>query len=169
MDNCDVMSSTDQTITALQDLIQIANDKSVEDMYMQQANKLSTKMKGNLNSREIYALLEAYPEREYPAPEPLDKNGKPLKKDKNEKPKKKKKEPPFPVPDWAVELDAVQMKVKALQQLIQNSKEYMMDAEFLQKCDVELKRFNNEIRYRKQQDEEARLDAEAKALAKKKA
>ena len=49
-------------------------------------------MKGNLQSREIYQLLEAYPEREYPPPEPLDKNGKPLKKDKNEKPKKKKKE-----------------------------------------------------------------------------
>jgi len=40
-------------------------------------------------------MLEAYPQREYPEPEPLDKNGKPLKKDKNEKPKKKKKEPPF--------------------------------------------------------------------------
>ena len=51
--------------------------------------------------------MEAYPEREYPPPEPLDKNGKPLKKDKNEKPKKKKKEPPFPTPDWAIELEAV--------------------------------------------------------------
>jgi len=79
----------------------------VEEMYLTQANKLSSKMKGNLQSREIYALLEAYPEREYPAPEPLDKNGKPLKKDKNEKPKKKKKEPPFPTPAWAEELEVV--------------------------------------------------------------
>ena len=35
MDNCDVMSSTNDSIGALQDLIQVANDKSVEDMYMQ--------------------------------------------------------------------------------------------------------------------------------------
>jgi hypothetical protein len=62
-------------------------------------------------------MLEAYPQREYPEPEPLDKNGKPLKKDKNEKPKKKKKEPPFPTPDWAVELDQVTQKVKLLETL----------------------------------------------------
>lgn len=71
-------------------------------------------MKGNLQSREIYALLEAYPEREYPEPEPLDKNGKPLKKDPKEKPKKKKKEPPFPYPDWAIELEPVLQKTKQL-------------------------------------------------------
>jgi len=65
-------------------------------------------MKGNLQSREIFALLEAYPEREYPPPPELDKNGKPLKKDPKEKPKKKKKEPPFPTPEWALELEAVQ-------------------------------------------------------------
>ena len=108
MDNVDVMASSDTTIGALQDLIQKANDQSVEDMYMQQADKLSRKMKGNLQAREIYMDLEAYPEREYPEPEPLDKNGKPLKKDKNEKPKRKKKEPPFPTPEWASELEVVQ-------------------------------------------------------------
>lgn len=35
--------------------------------------------------------------------------------------------------------------------------------------DQELKRFKREIQFRKQQDEEARLEAEARALAKKKA
>lgn len=34
MDNTNVMTSTDETIGALQDLIQNANDKGVEDMYM---------------------------------------------------------------------------------------------------------------------------------------
>jgi len=34
MDNCDVMTSSNESIGALQDLIQIANDKSVEDLYM---------------------------------------------------------------------------------------------------------------------------------------
>jgi hypothetical protein len=56
-------------------------------------------------------MLQDYPPREYPEPEPLDKNGKPIKqnaKDKDKKPKKKKKEPPFPTPEWAIELDVVQ-------------------------------------------------------------
>jgi len=113
--------------------------------------------------------LEAYPEREFPAPEPLDKNGKPLKKDKNEKPKKKKKEPPFPTPDWALELDQIVGKVKSLHQLIGNHAELQLDKEFLGKCDLELKRMNMEINYRRKMEEDARLEAEAKALAKKKA
>ena len=65
-------------------------------------------MNGNLKAREILSILTAYPEREYPEPDPVDAKGKPLKKDPKEKPKKKKKEPPLPMPDWAVELDAVQ-------------------------------------------------------------
>jgi len=69
-------------------------------------------MTSNLEARDIYSMLAAYPQREYPEPEPLDKNGKPLKKDKNEKPKKKKKEPPFPVPEWALGLEVVEQKVK---------------------------------------------------------
>lgn len=44
-----------------------------------------------------------------------------------------------------------------------------LDKEFLGKCDVELKRFHMEITHRKKMEEEARLEAEAKALAKKKA
>lgn len=52
-------------------------------------------------------MLQDYPQREYPEPEPLDAKGKPIKKDPKAKPKKKKKEPPFPTPDWAIELDAV--------------------------------------------------------------
>lgn len=61
-------------------------------------------------------MLQDYPPREYPEPEPLDAKGKPIKmsaKDaKDKKPKKKKKEPPFPMPDWAIELEAVQQQVK---------------------------------------------------------
>lgn len=114
MDNTDVMSSTTQTIGELGDLISKAENEQVEQKYMLAADKLSKQMTGNLNARDTYALLAGYPERIYPEPEPMDKNGKPLKKDKNEKPKKKKKEPPFPTPDWALELDSVQQKVKLL-------------------------------------------------------
>lgn len=126
-------------------------------------------MNGNLDARDTYALLHAYPDRVYPEPEPLDKNGKPLKKDKNEKPKKKKKEPPFPTPDWAIELDKVVAKVKTLQILVQDAKNLKLDKEFLAEVDVVLKRLHMEINFRRKAEEEARLEAEAKALAKKKA
>lgn len=58
---------------------------------MQQANKLSEQMNGNLKARETYKLLFDYPPREYPEPEPLDAKGKPLKKDPKAKPVKKKR------------------------------------------------------------------------------
>jgi len=61
MDNTDIMKSTDESIQSLQDLITVANEKTVEDCYMKQANELSGKMRGNLDSRNIYAMLEAYP------------------------------------------------------------------------------------------------------------
>jgi len=72
---------------------------------------LSEQLNGNLKARDILKMLQDYPPREYPEPEPLGKDGKPIKpsaKDlKDKKPKKKKKEPPFPMPDWAIELEAV--------------------------------------------------------------
>ena len=58
-------------------------------------------------------MLQEYPQREYPEPEQLDAKGKPIKKNpKDAKPvKKAKKAPPFPMPDWAIELEAVQQQV----------------------------------------------------------
>ena len=52
-------------------------------------------MSGNIKAREILQMLLDYPEREYPVVEVVDPK------------KKKKKEPPFPTPDWALELDSV--------------------------------------------------------------
>ena len=53
-------------------------------------------------------MLLDYPEREYPVPEPVDPKKKGKKADdKEKKKKKKKKEPPFPIPEWATELEAV--------------------------------------------------------------
>jgi hypothetical protein len=67
-------------------------------------------MSGNIKAREILQMLLDYPEREYPEMEIFDpkKKGKqaPPKKEEVKK-KKKKKQPPFPTPDWAIELDAV--------------------------------------------------------------
>ena len=67
-------------------------------------------MSGNIKAREILQMLLDYPEREYPEMEVFDpkkKKGAPPKKEEVKK-KKKKKEPPFPTPDWAIELDAVE-------------------------------------------------------------
>ena len=73
------------------------------------------------------------------------------------------------MPDWAVELDAVVQKGKLIETLIQQAENLHLEKPFLQTVDGELKRFKKEIAYRKVLEEEARLEAEAKALAKKKA
>lgn len=68
-------------------------------------------MSGNIQAREILQMLLAYPEREYPVEEPLDKKKKmtmkPKEDDSKKKKKRKKKEPPFPIPEWALELEAL--------------------------------------------------------------
>ncbi len=86
-----------------------------------------------------------YPPREYPEPEPLDAKGKPLKKDPKAKPVKKKKGPPFPTPDWAMELDAVVQKVKLIEGLIAQAENLYLEKTFLADCDAVLKRFKKEI------------------------
>jgi hypothetical protein len=50
-----------------------------------------------------------YPVREYPEVEVVDpkKKKQAKKEDEKKKKKRKKKEPPFPMPEWANELDAV--------------------------------------------------------------
>ncbi len=57
-------------------------------------------------------MLLDYPEREYPEVEEIDpKKKKAKKEEEKKKPKKKKKGPPFPTPEWALELDAVVTQV----------------------------------------------------------
>lgn len=64
-------------------------------------------------------MLLDYPEREYPVPEPGDPKKKKVKADEKEKKKKKKKkEPPFPIPEWATELDAVRSQVDSMNNLL---------------------------------------------------
>lgn len=67
-------------------------------------------MNGNIKAREILQMFFDYPEREYPVIEIIDpkkKKAAPKKEDEKKKKKKKKKEPPFPIPEWATELDAL--------------------------------------------------------------
>lgn len=166
----DVPSSTHADVEKLQELIDTASATKVENEYMEQASKLSKQMKGNIEAREILQMLVEYPERVYPDPPPVDAKGKPIKvkDDPKKKKKRKKREPPFPMPDWALELSAVQEKVKTIQNLVSNAKDLQLDKDFLEKEGEQMKRFRKEIDFRKQQEEEARLEAEAKAAAKKK-
>lgn len=169
MDNTHVSSSTHSTIDELQALIDKARDNGVEEIYMDQAGKLSGQMNGNTNAREIYMQLHNYPIREYPEPEPLDAKGKPMKKDPKAKPKKKGKKVAFNTPEWALELDDVVKQVKAMEALVADSPNLHLEPAFLHDVSEELKRFKREVNFRREEEAEARAEAELKALAKKKA
>tara|TARA_B110000285_G_C15083474_1_gene594842 strand:+ start:1362 stop:1703 length:342 start_codon:yes stop_codon:yes gene_type:complete len=109
-------------------------------------------------------MLLDYPEREYPEVEEID----PKKKDKKAPVKKKKKSKDvFPTPDWAEELVAVISKVDEMRKLAQDKTNLKLTDDFILKVDEQLTRFKKEIGYRKQCEEEERLDAELKALKKK--
>ena len=79
MENMYVSAATKDTVDKLKDLISAATDYSVEQKYMDAANSLCTKMNDNILARDTLELLQAYPQREYPEPEPLDAKGKPIK------------------------------------------------------------------------------------------
>ena len=102
------ISTCDQDkVNKLQGLIDTANKFQVEKPYIEQADKLTSQMSGNIKARETLQILQDYPERVYPEPED------PKKKDKKAPPpKKKKKKDNFPTPEWALELDAVIAKTK---------------------------------------------------------
>ncbi len=104
MENMYVSAATKDTVQKLQDLISQANEFSVEQKFLDNANGLCGKMEDNITARETLKLLLDYPQREYPEPEPLDAKGKPIKQkdDKKKAKKKKKREPAFPTPEWAI-------------------------------------------------------------------
>ena len=79
MENMSVNSANKDNVDKLQGLIQLANDYNVEAKYLETANNLGGKMNDSIVARETLQLLLDYPIREYPPPEPLDKNGKPIK------------------------------------------------------------------------------------------
>ena len=93
---------------------------------MKRGTDLSGKMQGNLQAREVLQMLQDYPIREYPEEEIVDPKDKKKKDDKTKK-KKRKKEPPFPLPDWALELDAVKRQIQLVTQLQKNAKELELD------------------------------------------
>jgi hypothetical protein len=75
-------------------------------------------MNGNIKARDILEMLLEYPEREYPEVEIIDPKGKKMKKEEPKKKKRKKKEPPFPIPEWATELEAMITQVGTMESLV---------------------------------------------------
>ena len=122
------ISSCDQEkVDKLQNLIDIANKNSVEKQYIENAEVLSGQMSGNILARETLKMLHDYPERVYPEEDdPNDKKAKDKKKAPPPK-KRKKKEPPFPTPEWALELQAVIDKVKNMEQLVADKVNLKLD------------------------------------------
>ena len=71
-------------------MINDAKKNQVENQYVQEAEKLTGQMSGNIESRHILSMfMNDYPERVWPEEDEVD----PKKKDKKAKPKKKKKIP----------------------------------------------------------------------------
>lgn len=141
MEKVSVPDSTHDDVKVLEDLIQRAKVTGVASMYTDQADIYSNKMSKNIRAREILDLLEQYPPREYPEePEPDPKN-----KGKSAPPppkkKKKKKEPPFPMPEWAKELQTVIDEVNNLKTLLGDKENLSLNEEFEHKCAVVFDRF----------------------------
>ena len=61
----------------------------------------------------------------------------------------------------------MQNKVKEMQELANDRENLHLDDEFLSKVKEEMDRFKREIKFRKDAEEEARIEAELKALKKK--
>lgn len=86
--NDEISTSKDAQVNELRELIDTAKKNNVEEVYVNEAEKLTGQMAGNIESRNILGMFLDYPEREWPEEEELD----PKKaKDKKAKPKKKKK------------------------------------------------------------------------------
>lgn len=76
-------------------------------------------------------MLLDYPEREYPVPEVVDPKKKKSKDKEEKKKKKKKKEPPFPIPEWATELEAVTSQTQAMENLLADAENLHLHQEFV--------------------------------------
>jgi len=162
MEKVFVSNSNHDDVKVLEDLIQRAKATGVASMYTDKADIYSDKMSRNIRAREILDLLEQYPPREYPEepePDPKNKNKPPPPPPKK---KRKKKEPPFPMPEWAKELQTVIDEVNNLRTLLGDKDNLELSNDFEERCGGMFERFKKEIAFRKDQEEQERLAAEAK-------
>jgi hypothetical protein len=150
LESTKVAKSDTENVRELSDLIETANQNQVESEYITKAQKFQQQMSDNIKAREILRMLMDYPEREYPEVEEVDPKKKKSSKKEEEKKKKKrkKKEPPFPTPEWALELEAVQSKVQKIQELATNAEDIFLEQEHVDKINDQLARFKKEIKFR---------------------
>lgn len=166
MEKVSVSASTHDDVKTLEDLIHKAKATGVESSYTDNADVYLDKMKRNIKAREILDLLEQYPTREYPEVEEVDPKNKNKKTAEPPKKKKKKKQPPFPMPEWATNLDTLKEEVKSLDELMRDSENLALPQEFIARTAEQFDRFKKkEIPFR---DEEIRVEAEKEAQKKAK-
>lgn len=171
MEKVKVFDCGHDDIRILEDLINKAKSTGVATEYTDRADIYLDKMTRNKKAREILELLETYPDRVYPEveePDPKNRN-KAKKQDpppKKGKGKRKRKQPPFPTPEWCLELDTLKEEVKNLQSLVEDAKNLELDEDFEERTVVAFERFiKKEIPFR---EEELRIEAEKEALKKAK-
>lgn len=166
MEKVKVSDSSHDDVKALEDLIHKSKATGVATEYTDRADVYLDKMKRNIKAREILDLLEQYPPREYPEVEVVDPKNKNKKAPEPPKKKKKKKQPPFPTPEWALNLDTLKEEVKNLDDLMKDHANLELTPDFIAKTTVAFERFKKqEIPFR---DEEIRAEAEKEALKKAK-
>mmetsp|Transcript_7108 Transcript_7108/g.6961 ORF Transcript_7108/g.6961 Transcript_7108/m.6961 type:complete len:418 (-) Transcript_7108:23-1276(-) len=165
-------NATDEAVAILETLNNKAEENSVAAEYRDRAADLTNRMKENIHAHQILRTFLDYPMREYPEPVVQDPRKRaPIKKveEKKEPPKKKKKEPKFNIPEWAAQLPALIAQVNALDALVKQAQNLELGDDFLNQAKENMIRMRKEIRFRQQEEEEARIAAEKrKAEAKKK-
>lgn len=162
--NDTIQQSKNEHVQELQDLINDAKKNAVENLYVQEAEKLTGQMSGNIESRDILNCFLDYPDREWPEEEDIDPK---KNKDKKAKPKKKKKVVQPNYPDWGEDLDGVRKKVDQMRKLIADKVNLKLDDIFVQDVDAHIKKMTKEINWRQKLLDIEREEAELKALKKK--
>lgn len=181
LDNLDVYNAKSEEVKTLEELSGIARDKGVADCYLDDSGSLIEKMSRSIRAKTIFKEFSDYPWRDIPPPirydpktkKPLDPvTGKPIDPKKlaeqQPKKKKKKKEPKFIIPEWANEVGSLDKEIKCLEGLLKEKEELGFEEEFIVKSKEKISHMKEELRYRKQLEEEKNLADKEKDKKKKK-
>ena len=169
LDNLDIYNAKIEEVKTLEELSGIAKDKGVADKYLDDSGVLIDKMSRSIKAKTILKEFTDYPWRDIPPPirydpktkKPLDPvTGKPIDPKKLEPPKKKKKkkEPKFVIPEWATEIIGLDKEIKTLETLLKDKEELRFEEEFIVKCKEKITHMKDELRYRKQLEEEKQMN-----------
>ena len=178
LDNLDIYNAKPEEVKTLEELSAIAQDKGVADKYLEESGILIDKMSRSIKAKSLLKQFTDYPWRDIPPPikydpktkKPLDPvTGKPIDPKKLEPPKKKKKkkEPKFVIPEWAGEISALDKEIKNLESLLKDREELRFEEAFVVNSKEKIAHMKEELRFRKQLEEEKML-LEKKANEKKK-